>query len=199
MKTSTKQIAAYIQAGISILLILCTFLPFITIEYNDCSYSLSYLSSYLTFSEYGAKYQACGYIFIIYFMLHVLNVFIQAHGSQRAFSCLLSIIGFTLLIVIHVVVSKIHLSDFLSEDFSLYGIYDEKIETAYDMSFYLIIVLLVTLILLPSLVIAAGNNASTRENGNLDSGSSFVNSKADTEKEIEALKAQIKNLENNNK
>lgn len=199
MKTSTKQIAAYIQAGISILLILCTFLPFITMEYNDCSYSLSYLSSYLTFSEYGAKYQACGYIFIIYFMLHVLNVFIQAHGSQRAFSCLLSIIGFTLLIVIHVVVSKMHISDFLSEEFSQYGIYDEKIETAYDMSFYLIIVLLVALILLPSLVIAAGNNASSRENDDQDSSSSFVNSKADTEKEIEALKAQIEDLENNNK
>ena len=81
----------------------------------------------------------------------------------------------------------------------MYSYEDAKIETSYDMSFYLIIVLLVALMLLPSLVIAAGNNASTRENGNLDSGSSFVNSKADAEKEIEALKAQIKNLENNNK
>lgn len=195
-----KKIAAYIQAGISILLILCTFLPFITIEdFDNQSYSLSYWGSLLPFSEFETKYQLCGYIFIIYFMLHVLNVFVQAHRSQRAFSCLLSIIGFTLLIVIHVVVSKMHLSDFLSEDFSQYGIYDEKIETAYDMSFYLIIVLLVALILIPSLVIAAGNNASSRENDDQDSSSSFVNSKADAEKEIEALKAQIKDLENNNK
>lgn len=194
-----KKIAAYIQAGISILFILCTFLPFITIEdLNNQSYSLSYWGSLLPFSEYETKYQLCGYIFIIYFMLHVLNVFVQAHRCQRGFSCLLSIIGFTLLIVIHIVVSKIHLSDLSSEEF-MYIYEDAKIETSYDMSFYLIIVLLVALMLLPSLVIAAGNNASTRENGNLDSGSSFVNSKADTEKEIEALKAQIKNLENNNK
>lgn len=194
-----KKIAAYIQAGISILFILCTFLPFITIEdLNNQSYSLSYWGSLLPFSEYETKYQLCGYIFIIYFMLHVLNVFVQAHRCQRAFSCLLSIIGLTLLIVIHIVVSKIHLSDLSSEEF-MYIYEDAKIETSYDMSFYLIIVLLVALMLLPSLVIAAGNNASTRENGNLDSGSSFVNSKADAEKEIEALKAQIKNLENNNK
>lgn len=194
-----KKIAAYIQAGISILLILCTFLPFITIEdFDNQSYSLSFWGSLLPFSEFETKYQLCGYIFIIYFMLHVLNVFVQAHRSQRAFSCLLSIIGFTLLIVIHIVVSKIHLSDLFPEEF-MYSYEDAKIETSYDMSFYLIIVLLVALMLLPSLVIAAGNNASTRENGNLDSGSSFVNSKADAEKEIEALKAQIKNLENNNK
>ena len=194
-----KKIAAYIQAGISILVILCTFLPFITIEdLNNQSFSLSFWGSLLPFSEFETKYQLCGYIFIIYFMLHVLNVFVQAHRSQRAFSCLLSIIGFTLLIVIHIVVSKIHLSDLFPEEF-MYSYEDAKIETSYDMSFYLIIVLLVALILLPSLVIAAGNNASSRENDDQDSGSSFVNSKADAEKEIEALKAQIKNLENNNK
>lgn len=194
-----KKIAAYIQAGISILVILCTFLPFITIEdLNNQSFSLSFWGSLLPFSEFETKYQLCGYIFIIYFMLHVLNVFVQAHRSQRAFSCLLSIIGFTLLIVTHVVVSKIHFSDLFPEEF-MYSYEDAKIETSYDMSFYLIIVLLVALILLPSLVIAAGNNASSRENDDQDSGSSFVNSKADAEKEIEALKAQIKNLENNNK
>lgn len=180
METTKKNISAYVQAAISLLLILCTFLPFFTVKGYDNSSSLSYACSILTFDDtIETKYKVCGYVFVIYFMLIVLNVFIQALASCRALSCLLSMIGFTLLIVAHVNLS----------DLSIY----DRIQ--YGAGFYLFIALLAALLIIPTIIVMVGNNTgqvSTTDN-NKDEADEETKSK------IEELKAKIKELEEQEK
>ena len=168
MEISSKSVAAYTQAIISFLLILCTFLPYITIKGTDYSVSLSYIASNLTVGdEIETKYKVFAYMFIIYFMLLVLNVFIQAIRSCRIFSCLLSLIGGTFIIVAHVFLDKM----------------DERVfdHAHYGAGFYLIIVLLIALLFIPSFIVLLGNNIVANDV---------------SEDDVEALKAKIKKLEN---
>ena len=168
METSTKSIAAYTQAIISLLLILCTFLPYI--KNIDYSVSLSFVASTLTFlesDEIETKYKVFAYMFIIYFMLLVLNVFIQAIRSCRIFSCLLSLIGGTFVIVSHVFLDN--------QDNNIFE------HANYGAGFYLIIVLLIALLFIPSFIVLLGNNIVANDV---------------SEDDVEALKAKIKKLEN---
>ena len=135
MGTSKNTIAAYIQAAISLLLIMCTFIPFLKVDEN-INLSISFLCTSTIIDEAESKYKICGYAFIIYFMLHTLNIFYQAHGNHKSFSSLLSILGFGGMIVIHT----------LLDDYKAFKVVD------YSIGFYLILILLFALLIIPTLI-----------------------------------------------
>lgn len=184
METSNKNTAAaYIQAGISLLFILFTFLPFISFEGEDKDLSLSFLfSTIITGSGVDIELEICAYFFIVYFMLQAINLFIQAHGSNRLFSGFLSIIGGVSLIVAHLV-----LDDKINEDFF-----------EYSVAFYLIIVLLIAQLVLPTLATLYTINTAAIQ-GKEQQERFAVAPQSENEREIELLKEKIARLEKGEK
>ncbi len=181
METTKKNISAYVQAGITLLLILCTFLPFFTAKGNGFSISLSHMYSILTFGNVETKYKLYGYLFVMYFMLLVLNVFIQALKSCRLLSCLLSMMGIALLGVTHLSLSKI---------------YDK---THYGVGFYIIIILLVALVLAPAIIEMTGKKTEKKSEETENDENEADETDDETMSKIEELKAKIKELEEQEK
>lgn len=91
MENSKTNIKAYIQAAISFLLILCTFLP-----YSDSGESLCYMLG-MQF-----KIPLIGFLFIVYFMLHVLNIFLQSRKYYNVLPIVLGVIGLIALVIIDI-------------------------------------------------------------------------------------------------
>lgn len=147
MKNSSKNIAAYVQAGLSILFILCTFTPYLYNFAFDSNFSFSYLLSNALYNNTDDEYFIFGCIYIAYFMLHAVNVFIQAHRSCITFSTLLSLAGIAGIVALH-----IYLDD------------DNAFEYAeYAAGFYLVIASLVAQLVIPELILLSGRS-SVKEN-----------------------------------
>lgn len=184
MERSNKNTAAaYIQAGISLLFILFTFLPFISFEGSDKGISLSlFFSSVITETNVDIEIEISAYFFIIYFMLQAINLFIQAHGSNRLFSGFLSIIGGVSLIVAHLILDEKLNGDFFD----------------YSVAFYLIIVLLIAQLVLPTLATLYTINTAAIQG--IEQQERFtVDTKSESKSEIELLKEKISQLEKEEK
>lgn len=184
MERSNKNTAAaYIQAGISLLFILFTFLPFISFEGVDKWTSLSlFFSSVITETDVDIELEISAYFFIIYFMLQAINLFIQAHGSNRLFSGFLSIIGGVSLIVAHLILDEKLNGDFFD----------------YSVAFYLIIVLLIAQLVLPTLATLYTINTAAIQG--IEQQERFtVDTKSESKSEIELLKEKISQLEKEEK
>lgn len=171
MEIPKQKAIAYAQAAISFLLILCTFLPYLVAKDGDGSVPLSFIGSNFIQDYIDTKFKLLGYLFVAYMMAHAANIFVQAHRSNRGLSAILAIIGFIALIVIHV----------LLDDTTFFE--DGK----YGIGFYLIIILLFALLILPSMI--ESSNGNTNEPG------PETDFKTQKEKEIEALKAKLAELE----
>ncbi len=173
MEISKEKVAAYVQAIISILIILCTFLPFISAKEEDYSMSISLCLSLLTLDGAEDKYKIYGYLFIVYFMLHVVNIIIQAHKSCRLFSAFMSAGGIIAFIVLHTYL----------DDEKAFEVFE------YSVGFYFVIILLVANLILPSLImlstITTSSNSVSGDTGN-------------KVEDIEALKARIQELQSKN-
>lgn len=186
MERSNKNTAAaYIQAGISLLFILFTFLPFISFEGEDKEFSLSLFFSSLiagTNEDIDIELKVCAYFFIVYFMLQAINLFIQAHGSNRLFSGFLSIIGGVSLIVAHLILDEKLNGDFFD----------------YSVAFYLIIVLLIAQLVLPTLATLYTINTAAIQ-GKEQQERFTVDTKSESKSEIELLKEKISQLEKEEK
>lgn len=139
MKNPRQNIAAYVQAGLSILFILCTFTPYLYNFEFDINLSFSNLLSYDNIDD---EYFVLGCIYIAYFMLHAVNVFIQAHRSCITFSTLLSLAGIAIIVALHIYLDEV--------------VFDEY--TEYSIGFYLIIASLVAQLVVPELILLSGKN-----------------------------------------
>lgn len=138
MNTSRKNNAAYTQAIISILLLLCTFLPYKSV--NNGEYSISLAVCFATLEGIDFKSKIIGFLYTIYFMFHVVNIIVQMHGSNRIFSAILSFIGFIGLAILHL---------FLPDYFD------------YSIAFYLIIFLMIAQVAIPALILMPENMPAT--------------------------------------
>ena len=118
-------------------------------------------------------------------MLQAINLFIQAHGSNRLFSGFLSIIGGVSLIVAHLI-----LDEKLNGDFG--DFFD------YSVAFYLIIVLLIAQLVLPTLATLYTINTTAIQG--IEQQERFtVDTKSESKSEIELLKEKISQLEKEEK
>lgn len=142
MKNPRQNIAAYVQACLSILFILCTFTPYLYYFAFDSNFSFSNLLSYELYNNTDDEYFIFCCIYIAYFMLHAVNVFIQAHRSCIIFSALLSLAGIAGIVALHIFIDN-----------------DNTFEYAeYSTGFYLIIASLVAQLVVPELILLSGKN-----------------------------------------
>ena len=133
-KFNRIKLAATLQALMSALFIVCIFLPCVKVDKNlgdDDFLGISLL----------------GYVegLIILLSLHIINIFIQAHGSCRLFSAISSIVSFIFLGMSY---------SNMKYKFPMRG------EVDFDLMFpfYLTIALLVALLIVPTLIVKSGNS-----------------------------------------
>ena len=166
MKTQKLSTAAYIQAVISILLIFCTFLPYLSPDKGEGSISLSFIGSMMIQDDIEGKYKLLGYFFVIYMMAHTMNIFVQAHGSNMGLSTVLAIVGMGAMLMFH-----------------LYLTGKEAFRDAhYGIGFYFMAILQLAMLIAPAVV-------PSSQDHNTPGG------KTEEEKEVEALKTKLAELE----
>lgn len=135
---SKTKLTATLQAAISALFITCMFLPCVK------PYTLLLPDDSLGITLYDLVDD-----FIILLLLHIANIFLQAHGSCRLFSAISSIISFVILGV-------------------SYSNFEYKIGVRFNpgycvadfelmFTFYLAIALLLALLIVPTLIVKSGN------------------------------------------
>ena len=127
MTTSKNNAFSYVLAAISLTLIICYDLP----EYwsfTDSEESFSY-------SEIS-----CSLISICY-IINLINIFVQAHGCNKAFSIISAIVGFLGVIDGHIFFS-VYRQEWIENDYSHYSI-----------TFYLIFSLLLAQLILPLILL----------------------------------------------
>ena len=167
MKTQKLSTAAYIQAVISILLIFCTFLPYLSPDKGEGSISLSFIGSMMIQDDIEGKYKLLGYFFVIYMMAHTMNIFVQAHGSNMGLSTVLAIVGMGAMFVLHL---------FLDDKTPLFR------DAHYGIGFYFMAILQLAMLIAPAVV-------PSSQDHNTPGG------KTEEEKEVEALKTKLAELE----
>lgn len=166
MKTQKLSTAAYIQAVISILLIFCTFLPYLSPDKGEGSISLSFIGSALIQDDAEFKYKIFGYLFVIYMMAHTFNIFVQAHRSTPLLSSLLSLAGMGAMLMFHIYLDG-------KEAFR---------DAHYGIGFYFMAILQLAMLIAPAVV-------PSSQDHNTPGG------KTEEEKEVEALKTKLAELE----
>lgn len=171
MKTQKLNTAAYIQAGISILLILCTFLPYFSPDHGEGSVSLSLIGSALIQDDAESKYKIFGYLFVIYMMAHTFNIFVQAHRSTPLLSSLLSLAGMGAMLMFHLYLDG-------KEAFR---------EAHYGIGFYFMAILQLAMLIAPILVTSLQDNTHKEDY--------MPSETTDNKNELEALKAKLDELE----
>lgn len=137
-KMSKMKFAATLQAAISALFITCMFLPCVELDDHFCSDDLL-----------GIPLIGLVDDFIILLLLHIANIFLQAHGSCRLFSAISSIISFVILGVSY--------SNF---EYKIGARFDPRFCVAdFELmfTFYLAIALLLALLIVPTLIVKSGN------------------------------------------
>ena len=133
-------IAAWIQAALSALFIICAFLPSINaqdVRFVECKLSF---------------FSCCDFFFLI-FLLHTINIFVQAHGSCRLFSAIVSIISLLLQAV-----TCINLKYIMYQ-------YSRVLDSNYKLMFifYLITIILLAQLIIPTLIVRYGNRTECIE------------------------------------
>ena len=128
MQTTKTNIAAWIQAGTSALFIVCAFLPCVQVYYEIEGRGITF-------------YQMYEGIFLCT-LLHIANIFIQAHGSCRFFSTILSATCLILLAI-----SCIGIEETLFTNNHMVNEYE------YGIPFYIMILILLVQLIVPTLVL----------------------------------------------
>lgn len=134
MERNRIKIAAWLQAGISILFIICSYLPCVKVPTEEHRYFA------FTYDFYNVFHPI-----IPFFYLHIANIFIQAHGSNRLFSALLSIAGLTTIAI------------------GSCTIVIEDMDYKFTLPYYIMILLHLTLLIAPTLIVKCGNNAKQKQ------------------------------------
>lgn len=104
MEFTKNNKAGYTQVIISFLIIFCTFLPFIEVTYgNDYYHFEKTTSAMLEFTTFlvADKKTYIGYLFVLFFMLQLANIFVQSHKGNRFISLVAGVVGGISLILLH--------------------------------------------------------------------------------------------------
>lgn len=138
MERNRIKIAAWLQAGISILFIICSYLPCVKVPAEENRYFAFTCDFYNVFNP-----------IIPFFYLHIANIFIQAHGSNRLFSALLSIAGLTTIAIGSCTI--------------VIDMFGEDMDYKFTLPYYIMILLHLTLLIAPTLIVKCGNNAKQKQ------------------------------------
>ena len=127
MTTSKNNAFSYVLAAISQTLIICYNLPkYWSFTYSEESFSYSELPHSLVF---------------ICYIINIINIFVQAHGCNKAFSIISAIVGFLGMINGHIFFSA-YRQEWIENDYGHYSI-----------TFYLIFSLLLAQLILPLILL----------------------------------------------
>lgn len=169
MESKKSNRLGYVQAIISILIILCTFIPFIEDlvsgnDENSVSAVASFSSFFIGESEVtGEKETHIGAFFLVFIMLHLINIFVQTKKNIGLLAIAVSLFGIIPILLLNNYVGDVE--SYINSSISNYQYqwdYDTpfaKIEYEYQFGFYFIVVLMAIQVLaqLASLFITISN------------------------------------------
>lgn len=147
IKMSKTKLTATLQAAISALFITCMFLPCVKTD-----------TFFLPDDSLGITLYNLVDGFIILLLLHIANIFLQAHGSCRLFSAISSIISFVILGVSY--------SNFEYKIGARFNPRSGVADFELMFTFYLAIALLLALLIVPAMIVKSGNTGQELKESN---------------------------------
>lgn len=207
MDSKSTNRLGYTQALISILIILCTFIPFVEDfvsqnEENNIPAVLSFTSFFIGESGVtGEKETHIGVFFVIFIMLHLINIFFQTKKNIGLLAIVVSLFGIVPILLLNDYIGDVE-SSFNNLSRSYQWDYDlplvGKTEFDYQFGFYFIVVLMAvqTILQIASFFITISNQ--NREFSAIKSEEPIQNSEQNAVEAEPALQPQVVQLTQDN-